>query len=118
MEIREFQDLIGRMYSDKDRERGSAGTFLWLVEEIGELASAVSEGSQADKEEEFADVLAWLFTLANVENIDLTAAIAKNMVPVVRVAVRRSAFAMRRTRLCPKTSKEPQTLVCARPRAG
>ena len=77
MEIREFQDLIDRMYSDKDRERGSAGTFLWLVEEIGELASAVSEGSQADKEEEFADVLAWLFTLANVENIDLTAAIAK-----------------------------------------
>lgn len=77
MEIREFQDLINRMYSDKDRERGSAGTFLWLVEEIGELASAVSEGSQADKEEEFADVLAWLFTLANVENVDLTAAIAK-----------------------------------------
>ncbi len=77
MEIREFQDLIDRMYSDKDRERGSAGTFLWLVEEIGELASAVSEGSQADKEEEFADVLAWLFTLANVENVDLTAAIAK-----------------------------------------
>lgn len=77
MEIREFQDLIDRMYSDKDRERGSAGTFLWLVEEIGELASAVSEGSQSDKEEEFADVLAWLFTLANVENIDLTAAIAK-----------------------------------------
>ena len=77
MEIREFQDLIDRMYSAKDRERGSAGTFLWLVEEIGELASAVSEGSQADKEEEFADVLAWLFTLANVENVDLTAAIAK-----------------------------------------
>ena len=77
MEIREFQDLIDRMYSDKDRERGSAGTFLWLVEEIGELASAVSEGSQSDKEEELADVLAWLFTLANVENVDLTAAIAK-----------------------------------------
>lgn len=77
MEIREFQDLIDRMYSAKDRERGSAGTFLWLVEEIGELASAVSEGSQSDKEEEFADVLAWLFTLANVENVDLTAAIAK-----------------------------------------
>ena len=77
MEIREFQDLIDRMYSDKDRERGSAGTFLWLVEEIGELASALREGSHEEKVSEFADVVAWLVTLANVENIDLTAAIAK-----------------------------------------
>ncbi len=75
MEVRDFQNLIDRMYSDKDRERGSAGTFMWLMEEIGELASAIAKGSQEHKEEEFADVLAWLFTLANVENIDLTGAI-------------------------------------------
>ncbi len=75
MEIRDFQNLIDRMYSDRDRERGSARTFLWLVEEFGELASAISEGSQEDKASEFADVLAWLATLANVENVDLSAAV-------------------------------------------
>jgi NTP pyrophosphatase (non-canonical NTP hydrolase) len=75
MELRDFQSLIDRMYSDKDRQRGSAATFLWLMEEIGELASAIAEGSTEEKANEFADVLAWLITLANVEGIDLTAAI-------------------------------------------
>jgi NTP pyrophosphatase (non-canonical NTP hydrolase) len=62
------------MYSHKDRERGSSGTFLWLCEEIGELAAAIREGTARDKAEEFADVLAWLMTLANVEQVDLTEA--------------------------------------------
>ncbi len=75
MDIREFQQFIDTMYSTKDRRRGSAATFLWLVEEIGELASAVSKGTPQEKEEEFADVLAWLFTLANVEGVDLNRAI-------------------------------------------
>jgi NTP pyrophosphatase (non-canonical NTP hydrolase) len=75
MELRDFQQLIEKMYSHKDRERGSAGTFLWLVEEIGELASAIGEGQAQDKAEEFADVLAWVATLANVEGIDLTEAL-------------------------------------------
>jgi NTP pyrophosphatase (non-canonical NTP hydrolase) len=76
MEIREFQQLINRMYSDKDRKRGSAGTFIWFVEEIGELASAIGEGSsKEEKAKEFADVFAWLVTLANVEGIDLDQAI-------------------------------------------
>ena len=77
MEIREFQKLIDRMYSAKDRRRGSAGTFLWLVEEIGELANAVGEGTPQQKADEFADVMAWLVTLANVEGIDLDEALSK-----------------------------------------
>ena len=77
MQIREFQQLIDRMYSDKDRKRGPAKTFLWLTEEIGELASAVAKKDKKNKAEEFADVLAWLVTLANVEDIDLEEAIAK-----------------------------------------
>ncbi len=78
MHIAEFQQLINRMYSDKDRARGSAKTFLWLVEEIGELASAVAKGNDRENlREEFADVLAWLVTLANVEGIDLEEAIKK-----------------------------------------
>jgi NTP pyrophosphatase (non-canonical NTP hydrolase) len=75
--IREFQQLIDRMYSDKDRRRGSAKTFLWLAEEFGELASAIAGKERRNKQEEFADVLAWLVTLANVEGVDLEKAIGK-----------------------------------------
>ena len=75
MTLEELQQRINTMYSDKDRARGAAGTFLWLSEEIGELAAAIASGTQAEKEAEFADVLTWLVTLANVENVDLTAAV-------------------------------------------
>lgn len=76
MTIREFQQSINRMYSDKDRKRGSAATFIWLMEEVGELAGAVREGTHQEKAHEFADVLAWLVTLANVEGVDLQDAVA------------------------------------------
>lgn len=75
MEIEEFQRIIERMYSARDRKRGSAGTFLWLMEEVGELAAAIGEGTREEKEGEFADVLAWLATLANIEGVDLAGAV-------------------------------------------
>ncbi|QDV89564.1 MazG nucleotide pyrophosphohydrolase domain protein [Phycisphaerae bacterium RAS2] len=78
MTLSEAQQLIERMYSAKDRKRGAAGTFLWLMEEVGELAAAIGEGQpHHEKEAEFADVLAWLVTLANVEGVDLTRAMEK-----------------------------------------
>ena len=76
MEIRDLQALIEKMYSDKDRARGTPATFLWLMEEIGELATALREGTHEEKSGEFADVVAWLVTLANINDIDLTAALA------------------------------------------
>lgn len=76
--IEDFQQLIHRMYYEKDLQRGIPGTFMWLMEEIGELASALQTGTDRDNlEEEFADVLAWLATIANVANIDLAGAITK-----------------------------------------
>ena len=54
--------------------------FTGIVEEVGELAQALAErergdGDQANLESEFADVLAWLATLANINEVDLTRAI-------------------------------------------
>ena len=77
MELSRAQTLIEEMYSHKDRVRGSAGTFLWFMEEVGELAAALASGDAEEKSGEFADVLAWLITLANVEGIDLTEAFRK-----------------------------------------
>ena len=80
MQIAAFQQHIRDRYFATDSARGPAGTFLWFSEEIGELAQAIGErergdGDQANLEEEFADVLAWLTTLANITGVDLEAAI-------------------------------------------
>ncbi|MFT7642915.1 MAG: NTP pyrophosphatase (non-canonical NTP hydrolase) [Pirellulaceae bacterium] len=73
----EFQQLIRQMYFEQDNARGIDGTFMWLMEEVGELASALREGSEQDKKGEFADVLAWLVTIANVAGVNLTEAVTE-----------------------------------------
>ena len=72
-----FQQLIRDMYHEKDEARGVDGTFMWLMEEVGELAAALRDGTHADKLEEFADVLAWLTTIANVAGVDLSEAVTR-----------------------------------------
>ncbi len=73
--LRDFQELIRKMYFEKDSQRGADATFLWLMEEVGELAAAVRNGDPANRREEFADVLAWLTTIANILDVDLTEAV-------------------------------------------
>jgi len=75
--IREFQQFIRDKYHARDSERGTPGTFMWFIEEVGELATALAGTDQDNKEEEFADVLAWMCTLANINNVDLSKAIEK-----------------------------------------
>jgi NTP pyrophosphatase (non-canonical NTP hydrolase) len=76
--ISDFQALIRSMYYEKDVQRGVDGTFMWLMEEVGELASALrSNNDRENLAEEFADVIAWLTTIANVVDIDLAAALRK-----------------------------------------
>lgn len=75
--LSEFQQLIRDMYLEKDVARGVDGTFMWLMEEVGELAAALRHGSHDDKIEEFADVLAWLTTIANVSGVDLSQAVIR-----------------------------------------
>ena len=73
----DFQQLIRAMYFDKDQARGIDGTFMWLMEEVGELATALRSGSHEERLLEFADVLAWLATIANVAGVDLSEAVAR-----------------------------------------
>ena len=80
MAIRDFQRLIRERYFATDSARGPANTFLWFSEEVGELAHALGKfekgaPDRANLEEEFADVLAWLTTLANITGVDLERAI-------------------------------------------
>ncbi len=71
MEIREAQELIRRMYLERDRARGLFATFTWLVEEVGEVADSLLKMDRGSLEEEIADVFAWLLSLANLLDIDL-----------------------------------------------
>jgi NTP pyrophosphatase (non-canonical NTP hydrolase) len=73
--LADFQQLIRNMYFDKDEARGVDGTFMWLMEEVGELAAALRDGSHEERMGEFADVLAWLTTIANVVGVDLGEAV-------------------------------------------
>ena len=77
MHIDEFQHLIEKIYFERDAARGLAGTHMWFCEEVGELTRALRRGQQDELEGEFADVLAWLSTLASMAGIDLQVAANK-----------------------------------------
>jgi len=74
--LNQLQRLIHETYDAKDRSRGVEGTFMWFMEEVGELSAALRGGSDAERAAEFADLLAWLATLANIVGVDLDAAVA------------------------------------------
>ena len=75
MTLAELQRVIHDLYDAKDRRRGVEGTFMWFMEEVGELAAALRGTDRSNLALEFADVLAWLATLANIAGVDLEAAI-------------------------------------------
>ncbi len=86
LSIAQFQKLIRDRYLLTDAARGVPGTFMWFMEEVGELATALQENAperiptaaqKANLAEEFADVLAWLTTLANIAGVDLESALVK-----------------------------------------
>jgi NTP pyrophosphatase (non-canonical NTP hydrolase) len=86
MTLAAFQQLIRDRYFATDSARGVPGTFMWFIEEVGELSTSLQENGvgksptpqqRANLEEEFADVLAWLATLANISGVDLTRAVTK-----------------------------------------
>ena len=74
--LKEFQKLISSRYEATDRARGTPKTFLWFMEEVGELATALNGNDPVNLREEFADVFAWLCTLANINDVDLAQAVS------------------------------------------
>ncbi len=84
LSIAAFQKHISERYEQADRARGSAATFLWFIEEVGELATALHGKDRANLEEEFADVFAWLCTMANINDVNLTEAVKQKYLGAVR----------------------------------
>jgi NTP pyrophosphatase (non-canonical NTP hydrolase) len=70
--IVEFQNLMRTLYGERDLARGSQGTMLWLVSEVGEFVEAMVKRKPLESlEDEAADILAWLCSVCNVLGIDL-----------------------------------------------
>jgi len=71
MHIRDFQKMMRRLYFHRDSERGAGDTYRWLKDEVEELGEALRGDDKVALEMEFADVIAWLASLANITNVDL-----------------------------------------------
>ena len=76
MRLGELQSLMAATYGERDAARGLPSSVAWLCEEVGELAQAVRKGTLEQQRSEFADVLAWVATLANQVGVDLDEAVA------------------------------------------
>jgi NTP pyrophosphatase (non-canonical NTP hydrolase) len=63
--------MMKRLYFHRDSERGEEGTYKWLLDEVAELKEALEKKDMEAAEREFADVIAWLASLANITEIDL-----------------------------------------------
>jgi NTP pyrophosphatase (non-canonical NTP hydrolase) len=59
------------LYIKKDKKRGVEATFKWLNDELQELEEALNNKDKRVLEKEFADVLAWLASLANITEVNL-----------------------------------------------
>lgn len=76
MTLKDLQEQIYRTYFERDSKRGLEKTFLWFIEEVGELARLLKL-ERRDMEAlqiEFSDVLAWLLSVANLAGVDIEAA--------------------------------------------
>ncbi len=77
VDIAAFQRHIVEIFGEKDRARGLETSFLWLVEEIGELAEAIRHGDQVERTHELGDCLAWLVSVADQLGVDMGDAAAR-----------------------------------------
>lgn len=97
MKIEEAQEMMHRIYGERDRARGVDGTLRRTFEELDELQEAIeNKGSTQALADEVADVFAWLCSLANLLEIDVS-----------------NAFYKKYSDVCSKCKKSP--CVCPEP---
>jgi NTP pyrophosphatase (non-canonical NTP hydrolase) len=78
LKIEEAQDMMRRIYLERDRARGIDGTLRRTFEELNELKEAIENNDSAQAlADEVADVFAWLCSLANLLEIDVSEAFYK-----------------------------------------
>ena len=77
MQMCEFQEMMRCIYFKRDSERGVKETYNWLVDEVKELGDAIEKRDAEEMELEFADVIAWLSSLANITGVNLEKAALK-----------------------------------------
>ncbi|MFW9966689.1 MAG: MazG nucleotide pyrophosphohydrolase domain-containing protein [Candidatus Thorarchaeota archaeon] len=78
MDVKEAQELMRHIYYERDQASGLERTLLRTFEELGELSDAIlGKKSTEEIEEEVADVFAWLCSLANLLDVDLSEALIR-----------------------------------------
>jgi len=78
LKIEEAQEMMREIYLERDRARGVEGTLERTFDELEELREAIeNKGSTLTIADEVADVFAWLCSLANLLEIDVSDAFYK-----------------------------------------
>ena len=77
MDIEEAQEMMRKIYLERDRTRGVVGTLDRTLDELEELREAIQNEDSDEISDEIADVFAWLCSLANLLDIDLSKALYK-----------------------------------------
>ncbi|MEO0202102.1 MAG: MazG nucleotide pyrophosphohydrolase domain-containing protein [candidate division WOR-3 bacterium] len=77
MRIRDFQEIIRKTYYERDKQKGIKSVFIWTIEEVGELAKSLNRKTKEDIKLEVSDVIAWIFSIANLLDIDIEEALER-----------------------------------------
>lgn len=75
LKIEEAQEMMRKIYGERDRARGIEGTLARTFDELEELREAIGNKETVKSiADEIADVFAWLCSLANLLEIDVSEA--------------------------------------------
>jgi NTP pyrophosphatase (non-canonical NTP hydrolase) len=78
MKIEEAQEMMRKIYLERDQARGVAGTLKRTFDELDELRESIDNNEAMPAiADEVADVFAWLCSLANLLKIDVSDAFYK-----------------------------------------
>ncbi|TFG07019.1 nucleotide pyrophosphohydrolase [Candidatus Thorarchaeota archaeon] len=78
MDTNEAQELMRKIYLKCDKEQGLERTLLRTFQELGELSDAVlQKRTRKEISDEIGDIFAWLCSIANLLEIDISDALMK-----------------------------------------